>query len=239
LSELGVGSDLNPPVEPNPVATSLRFKELAAGLSHTCGLTADGTPYCWGAFELGALGADTVTTYCYLTIGPQRCAYAPIPVATTLKFTSIAAGYTRTCALTADGATYCWGTNHGPLIGYNFGLGDGTTDDSKVPRRVASGLTFTSIVIGARHTCALTPAGAAYCWGYNYSGQLGDGTRDLYALSPVPVVGGHKFTALAAGWTSTCGITTTGAVYCWGDVVGSNEVNPVPTLMGGITAHKP
>ncbi len=47
--------------------------------------------------------------------------------------------------------------------------------------------TFTAVSAGGRHTCGVTAAGVAYCWGTNGSGQLGDGTW-IDRLSPVPVV---------------------------------------------------
>ena len=65
------------------------------------------------------------------------------------------------------------------------------------------------------HTCELTNAGAAYCWGRNDSGQLGDGSFTNRA-TPVAVVGGLRFSALAAGGSHTCGLTSSGAAYCWG-----------------------
>ncbi|GIW53235.1 MAG: hypothetical protein KatS3mg081_2590 [Gemmatimonadales bacterium] len=57
---------------------------------------------------------------------------------------------------------------------------------------VAGGLTFQTISTGDLYTCGLTPSGAAYCWGDNSFGQVGDGTR---VLGPVPVVGGLTFGA--------------------------------------------
>ena len=45
----------------------------------------------------------------------------------------------------------------------------------------------------APHTCGVTPGGAAYCWGYNRYGQLGDGTGGTYRLTPVAVSGGLTF----------------------------------------------
>src|SRR5207244_12830415 len=90
---------------------------------------------------------------------------------------------------------------------------------------------------GSAHTCGVTPTGAAYCWGTNFAGQLGDGTT-ANRLVPTPVADGLTFAAVSAGTNHTCGATTSGAAYCWGDNTvgelgdGTRTGRLVPTAVG-------
>ena len=129
------------------------------------------------------------------------------------RFASISAGYDFTCGLTTRGAAYCWGLNDSGR------LGDGTTihSDANGPQRVIGGHRFASLGTGIEHTCALTSRGAAYCWGYNQYGELGDGTTLGSAENgPQPVIGGLRFASFDGGNEHTCALTTRGTAYCWG-----------------------
>lgn len=66
------------------------------------------------------------------------------------------------------------------------------------------------------HTCGVTTANRAYCWGNNHSGQLGDGTGTT-RLTPVAVAGGLEFRHVSAGQGHTCGLTRDDRAYCWGE----------------------
>ena len=200
----GSGTDSHTPV---PVTGQLSFASLAAGGFHTCGVTAAGVAYCWGSNEFMQLGNGSTTPY------PSA---VPVAVMGGLRFTSLTAGSAYTCGLIVGGAAYCWGLN-------TYGqLGDGSTDSStgnvrRAPVAVVGDLRFAVLDAGSSHTCGVTTGGAAYCWGINIRAQLGDGTINISKTAPVTVAGTLTFTSLAAGAFHTCGVTTGGDAYCWGE----------------------
>ncbi len=131
-----------------------------------------------------------------------------------LKFVALSVGYFHVCGLTASGAADCWGGN---FVGE---LGNGTTQASATPVAVSGGQTFSAISAGQWATCGVTSGGAAFCWGYNGYGQLGSATVPLTAdpnPAPVRVSGGLTFATVSTGYLHTCGVTTQGIAYCWGD----------------------
>jgi alpha-tubulin suppressor-like RCC1 family protein len=192
---------------PVAVAGGLTFANVTAGFWHTCGLTSGGAAYCWGWSVYGNLGDSSTALRT-----------TPVAVAGGLTFASLTAGPDFTCGVTNGGAAYCWGANFFGALGDGSAPGQVTT-----PVAVVGGLTFAGVTAGSEHTCGLTSGGAAYCWGYNYYGELGNGsTSSSLGTTPAPVavVGGLTFTSLTAGAFHTCGLTSGGAAYCWG----SNEV---------------
>jgi alpha-tubulin suppressor-like RCC1 family protein len=181
---------------PRAVGNGLTFTTLVAGWSHTCGLTPNGIAFCWGLNSDGQLGD-----------GSRLDRLLPEMVRGDLQ--SLAAGSAHTCGL-GNGQVFCWGDNR-------FGqVGDGSMESRLQPTAVA-GLPgrATQVVSGAVHSCALTSDGAAYCWGQNLHGQLGDGSNQNRS-SATAVAGTVRFRSLYAGGALTCGVATTGGEYCWG-----------------------
>jgi len=145
-----------------------------------------------------------------LTIGSQA-PQAPVRVA---------AGGQFTCRTQADQTLWCWGYNDSGQLGINSPNGDSLP--MSTPTQVGSasdwsGLTTgTNLLVNSRHACAIRGTDG-YCWGSNTNDELGAPSVGGDSLVPIAITGSHAWSQLAAGWTSTCGVTTNGALYCWGD----------------------
>jgi alpha-tubulin suppressor-like RCC1 family protein len=166
--------------------------------------------------SVGTISGSTLTaaaTAGYTTLSAVSGARsASVQIIVGSAFTQIVAGTSHTCGLDPLGRAWCWGWN---VVGQ---LGDSTTVNRSVPVQVRHGATrFVKITAGYAHTCALTSAGQAYCWGNNGSGQLGDKSLAL-RLTPVAVQQGTSvFTRISAGDYHTCALSSAGQTYCWGN----------------------
>jgi alpha-tubulin suppressor-like RCC1 family protein len=181
---------------------ALAFYQVSGGDSHTCGVTTDNRAYCWGDNLSGQLGDGTTNS-----AGRSR----PAAVLGGLRFHQISAGTLTTCGVTLDYRVYCWGHN-----GYGQ-VGDGTNATRLTPVPVAGGRRFRQVDVDFYHACALSypDPGRAYCWGSNFEGELGDGTRTNRSV-PVAVLGNLVMRQVTAGAEFSCGVTPTNLAYCWG-----------------------
>lgn len=181
---------------------------MAAGSEHTCAIKADQSVYCWGGNFGGKLGDGTTINRAVPTL--------VVTLGAGSGAIGVSAGREHTCAVRNDGAVLCWGAN-----GYGQ-LGTGIMSSSLVPKLVlgtgsGAGAIKVAKVSGFNyHTCILADDGAAYCWGYNGRGQLGDGTTtDRYVAAPVLTLNAG-IEAIAAGGNHSCARKSTGALFCWG-----------------------
>jgi alpha-tubulin suppressor-like RCC1 family protein len=228
----GTSTDSNIPVAVT-MPSSVSFSVIAVGRYHTCARTTTDTAYCWGKTYAGELGNGTTTD-------------SNVPVAVTMPggvaFSAIASGLSYTCALTTTGTVYCWGANsYGQLgtcdlINRNVPtlLDSPCVPITVTPTRTAvmmpTGVVVSAVATGYEHSCAVTTTGTAYCWGFNYKGQLGNGTTTASNV-PVAVTMPNNiiFSAITVSGTNSCALTTTGTVYCWG-TNGDQGIDITPTI---------
>jgi alpha-tubulin suppressor-like RCC1 family protein len=202
---------------PRAVAGAPALRQVGGGTRLTCGLDVAGAAYCWGDGDSigGIVAADA---------RPRKIAGG-----LTFERLTMHASSDAVCGLASDSLHYCWGRG-------SYGM---PWTGSENPVALDTPLTFSAVTVGEQHMCALTLEGAGYCWGANWSGQLGIGwygadveTGGATAVAtPQLVHGGHTFTQLEASSMFTCGLTVSGIVYCWGSLVQGTSSN-VPQLVG-------
>lgn len=215
--------------------------EISAGEKHTCALKSDGTVYCWGMLWDGQAGSSGENNYFFT----PELVLDPSGLQNLSSVTQITSGYNHACGVASNQEIYCWGYN-----GYGQ-LGDGSTTSSglrmSVKVKSSDGLSdfssAKSVEGGYAHTCSVTTGGAAYCWGYNGYGQLGDNSSSIRYL-PVRVQGeGNQgnlteVESISAGNQQSCAVTDIGAIFCWGaggdgelgDGLSSSSYTPVQVL---------
>lgn len=145
-----------------------KVTNISAGASHTCAVS-NAQAYCWGDNEYGQLGNNDASHI-------DRNGAVLVQSAGGGDFTSISnisAGGTHTCANTKNKQLFCWGHNDQGQLGNNKSTGD--SDGAVMVQRDDTSVfdTIASFESGANHTCAIQ-ATQVYCWGDNFSGQVGN-----------------------------------------------------------------
>jgi alpha-tubulin suppressor-like RCC1 family protein len=210
---------------PVAVAGSRHWRQVSAGVSHTCGVTTAFKVFCWGDGSEGQVGT-----------GDSLVHRSPAAVKSGLQFRQVTAGRGYTCALTTASRAYCWGRNDTGT------LGNGTKVGRPTPGPVSGGLTFRKLSAGYGHICGVAlDADVAYCWGHNLQGTPGT-NHVTNLLKPTPVKGGVSFIRVSAGLEYTCGIDPSSRAWCWGRNAlgslgnGTFQDSPWPTaVVGGRT----
>lgn len=199
--------------------------------------------YAWGYNFSGQLGDGTTDDSPIAMPVLRSGAFAE----TTL--TSITGASFHTLTATSDGRIYGWGYNG------DGELGDGSVNDRPTPGEAfmdgaLNGKTVIALSHGSLHSLALTADGLVYAWGYNGSGQLGDGTDFDHSI-PMPVdasgaLAGKFVIAIAGGDDHSLALTSEGKVYAWGrndfgqlgDGTTTRSDSPVPVSTLGALAGK-
>ena len=188
----GLGNNLNP----FPVAVSTAgvlagkfISHISVGDSSVCAIDSDGELYCWGLNSSGQLGDATfVSAREPVLVNKSGIITSQLP-------STISTGGTFGCTVTVDGRLSCWGDENQGQLGNGKAATSSSTYKSNIPvnvlqtgSAVMNGVKITQVSSGFAHTCVLSTAGRAYCWGLNDYGQLGNGVSTFTATgTPVLV----------------------------------------------------
>jgi alpha-tubulin suppressor-like RCC1 family protein len=181
---------------PSRVGTETGWLSVAAGDYHTVALKDDGSLWAWGYNGSGQLGDGSTTsslTPVQVVGGSDWIAVAtewdsalalksdrtlwtwghnsptPQKVGTDTAWAAIQAGTSHYVALKSDGSLWAWGSN------WTGQIGDGTTVQRYVPKRIGFATDWNSAAAGLSHTLAIRN-GELWAWGNHEYGQLGEGS---------------------------------------------------------------
>lgn len=211
----------------SPIQIGTGFVAIAAGGSHALAVKADGTLWAWGGNDSGQLGDSTTEK-------------RTTPKQVGSGYRSVAAGSAHSVALGADGSLWTWGSNAKGVLGSssmaNESCGSFMNYYScrKSPAQIGSG--FNWIAASGIQSAAMKIDATLWVWGWNFAGQLGDGTT-TDRTSPVSI--GSGFSVASLNDDHAVAIKQDGSLWTWGDNSsgqlgdGAAIYQPLPRQVGG------
>jgi alpha-tubulin suppressor-like RCC1 family protein len=205
------------------------WKIIGTGGYHTAGIRSDGTLWTWGYNSHGQIGDSTIT----MRSSPVQT------VAGGTNWKQSSGGVYHTAAVKTDGTLWLWGRNNFGQLGINSS-GDANPRSSPV-QTLPGGSNWKLVSCGVNHTSAVKTDGTLWLWGWNYAGQLGDGTPTDKS-SPVQTISqGNNWKNVGCGVNHTSAVKTDGTLWLWGwnvsgplgDGTETYRSSPVQTVAGG------
>ncbi|AZZ37705.1 hypothetical protein CIK05_13165 [Bdellovibrio sp. qaytius] len=198
--KLGTGTSGGASFTPQIVDVTNRYKFISSQYGHVCAITSTDVLKCWGYNSDGQVGDNTLV---------QK--NSPVTVDAGVSYKFVAVGASFTCAITTAGVLKCWGLNDTGQVG------DNTLVSKTTPVVINSGTTYDSVSLGYSHACGVTTAGVLKCWGSDTVGQMGDGGLPVDRYTPNVVDSGVNYSSVSTSNNTSCAITTTGILKCWGE----------------------
>ena len=188
---------------------------VSAGYNYTCGVrevasSGAGSLWCWGLNDHGQLGDGSTT---------ERT--EPTQIGVGSRWIAVSTGRDHTCAIDLNADLYCWGRNDKGQIG----AGSSGPDELN-PVQVDGATSWRRVAANYGSTLAVDADGHLWTWGFNDSGQLGDGTTADKSL-PTQIGSESDWSepialrAYDASWSPSsfysCALKITGSLWCAGD----------------------
>ncbi len=225
--QLGV-NDTTLRTSPTDVDSANSYKFVHAGSRSTCAIRSDDKLFCWGSNVNYQLGDGSATAR-----------GVPTAIDAAESYKSVAIGSKHACGITLTNNLKCWGTN-------NYGqVGDNGVTTRTTPVAVSGSETYKTVAVNddgniatARgFTCAITSNDVLQCWGVNSLIQLGNGTSNMQYV-PGTSDAGTTYAAIQISAARACGITLTGALKCWGNLLGDSSPQSSYSYGSGNARHQ-
>ncbi|HHX78249.1 MAG TPA: hypothetical protein GX695_00650 [Acholeplasmataceae bacterium] len=193
------------------------IKSISLNMFQSSALTSNGRLYTWGDNREAQLGYVLVR-------------YVGIPTEITETFylngdekiIEISLGGQHSSAITSLGRIFCWGSN-------TYGqLGDGSSEKRILPTDITSRFnleldeSFEMMSLGQYQSAVLTSNGRLFTFGYNFSGQIGNGTNvtDIFSLTEITnqfnLESDDKIKFVDFGYSHAGAITLKNRIFTWG-----------------------
>jgi len=232
LGQLGDGTQNSTPTPKKITSPGSDWVMVSEGTYHTAAIRSDGTLWTWGGNSYGQLGIGTTDTSAHMS---------PVQIGSDTDWAYVATGVYQTYAIKTNGTLWAWGNNSYGQLGCStttYPIGPSCALPMNAPQQVGSASDWAGVTGGYYHTVAMKTDRTLWTWGYNGSGQLGDGTTTpRYAPAGAAVAGGVQFLSFAAGDYHTLAVRTDGTLWSWGHnyygqlgvggaIPGSNATSP-------------
>jgi alpha-tubulin suppressor-like RCC1 family protein len=177
------------------------WKQVTAGMWHTCAVKTTGTLFCWGTGTSGQLGHNA----------PSNSSVPVQEFSEAIDWVQVTAADTHTCAIKANGSLFCWGA------GSNGRLGNGGTAQYNYPVEVSANATdWAQVDAGGGTTCAVKTNGSLLCWGMGGNGRLGNNGMNDSLVPVTEATFATNWAKVSLGGAGACATTTDGKLFCWG-----------------------
>lgn len=203
--ELGLGNNTTQPLPIElPTLSALNIDEIYTNSTFSVAKSIDGKLFTWGRNDYGQLGNGTKTN----RNTPYQVAFFD-----TRPVEDVWVSFSHVIVKTQDGKYYGWGRNDFGQLG----LGHRTQQLTPVEIPNLSNKNIKELYMGGQHAFALTQDGKYYGWGYNYYGQLGNGSAgDLLTPTEINILAGKDIVQFKAGGFHNTVITSDKKLYTWG-----------------------
>jgi alpha-tubulin suppressor-like RCC1 family protein len=211
--QLGDGTTINKN-SPIQIGTDTNWSKIAVGYNYCLALKTNGTLWAWGNNGTWQLGDGTKVNK-----------NIPTQIGTATDWSQIAAGSAHSMAIKSNGTLWAWGYNNAGQV-----LGTSSTANVPSPTQVGSATNWSKVAVANSQTMAIKTNGTLWGWGYNFYGEMGNGTQSQNIL--MTQIGTEtNWSDLSLGENHSIALKSNGTLWGWG----RNQYGQLGNNLGLIT----